>query len=278
VFELDGRLGAYDLRADFPQDGKVFSNPKPVRLLSTLFPFLLREEGDIVLDFFAGSGATAKAAWTLNASDDIKRRFILVQLPEPLDPRDSEQKAAADLCDELHKPRNIAELTKERLRRAANNIKHQYPAFAGDLGFRVFKLDASNIRAWQPDRDNLDQTLVDHQEHLKADRTEADILHELLLKLGLDLCVPIEQKTIAGKAVHSIGGGVLITCLATQVTRDEVEPLAQGIVAWHQALKPAGDTTCVFRDTAFADDVAKTNLVAILVKKGFDEKEHIKSL
>jgi len=147
-------------------------------------------------------------------------------------------------------------------------IKDENPMFAGDLGFRVFKLDSSNIRAWDPDRDKLQKTLEESVEHLKSDRTEADILHELLLKLGLDLCVPIEQKTIAGKTVHSVGGGVLLACLATQITRDEVEPLAQGIVAWHKALAPAGDTTCVFRDSAFADDVAKTNLAAILNQHG----------
>lgn len=168
----------------------------------------------------------------------------------------------------MGKPPNIAELTKERIRRAAAKIKVDTPLFAGDLGFRVFKLDSSNIRAWEPDRDDLDRTLLDHQEHLKEGRTEQDILYELLLKLGLDLCVPIETKAIAGKAVHSIGGGVLLACLATQITRVDIEPLAQGIVAWHQALAPAGDTTCVFRDSAFADDVAKTNLAAILNQHG----------
>ena len=140
--------------------------------------------------------------------------------------------------------------------------------FAGDLGFRVFKLDSSNICTWEPGRENLDQTLLDHAEHLKEGRTEQDILYELLLKLGLDLCVQIETKTIAAKTVHSIGGGVLLACLATRINRDEVEPLAQGIVAWHKALAPAGDTTCVFRDSAFADDVAKTNLAAILNQHG----------
>ena len=98
--------------------------------------------------------------------------------------------------------------------------------------------------------------------------TIRDILYELLLKLGLDLCVPIERKAIAGKTVHSIGGGVLVACLADKITLDEVEPLAQGIVAWHKKLAPAGDTTCVFRDSAFADDVAKTNLAAILNQYG----------
>jgi adenine-specific DNA-methyltransferase len=203
-----------------------------------------------------------------NAEDNEKRRYVLVQLPEPLDPDNKDQKVAADFCDKLGKPRTIAELTKERLRRAARKIKDENPLFAGDLGFRVFKLDSSNIRAWEPDRDDLDRTLLEHQEHLKAYRSESDILYELLLKLGLDLCVPIEAKTIVGKAVHSIGGGVLLACLATQITRDEVDPLAQGIVAWHKELAPAGDTTCVFRDSAFADDVAKTNLAAILNQHG----------
>ena len=189
-------------------------------------------------------------------------------MPESLDPENKDQKTAADFCDKIGKPRTIAEITKERLRRAAKKIKDENPMFAGDLGFRVFKLDSSNIRAWEPDRDNLEQTLLESMEHLKTGRTESDILYELLLKLGLDLCVPIEKRMIAGKQVHAIGGGVLLVCLAEKIVRDEVEPLAQGIVEWHKALAPAGDTTCVFRDSAFADDVAKTNLAAILNQHG----------
>ncbi len=248
-------------------DPPPFDTPKPLPLIAKMLS-LGSDSDSLILDFFAGSGTTGHAVIAQNASDGGSRRYVLVQLPEPLDPENKDQRTAADFCDKLKKPRNIAELTKERLRRAGKKIKDENPLFPGDLGFRVFKLDSSNIRAWEPDRDNLDQTLLDHQEHLKVERTETDILHELLLKLGLDLCVPIEQKTIAGKTVHSIGGGVLLTCLATQITRDEVEPLAQGIVAWHQALAPAGDTTCVFRDSAFADDVAKTNLAAILSQHG----------
>jgi adenine-specific DNA-methyltransferase len=245
----------------------VFSYPKPVELISQLIRAATSGD-DCVLDFFAGSGTTGHAVMAQNASDGSNRRYILVQLPEPLDPENKDQKVAADFCDKRGKPRTIAELTKERLRRAAKKIKDENPLFKGDLGFRVFKLDSSNIRAWEPDRENLEQTLRDHADHLKADRSEQDILYELLLKLGLDLCVPIETKTIAGKAVHSIGGGVLLACLATRITREEVEPLALGIVAWHQALAPAGDTTCRFRDSAFADDVAKTNLAAILNQHG----------
>ena len=115
---------------------------------------------------------------------------------------------------------------------------------------------------------DLDQTILDYTDPVRDGRTEQDILYELLLKLGLDLCVPIEQKEIAGKAVQSIGGGVLITCLAPEITRGDVEPLAKGCATWHQELTPAGDTTCVFRDSAFTDDVAKTNLTAILNQHG----------
>lgn len=147
--------------------------------------------------------------------------------------------------------------------------------FADDTGFRVFRLDTSNIRAWNPNPADLEQMLFAHQDHLVDGRTESDILYELLLKLGLDLCVPIEKRSIHGKAVHSVGGGVLMACLAEHVTRDDVEPLAQGIVAWHEELQPVGDATCVFRDSAFADDVAKTNLAAILEQHGI---QNVRSL
>ena len=96
------------------------------------------------------------------------------------------------------------------------------------------------------------------------------MLYELLLKLGLDLCVPIDTKKVAGKTAHSIGGGVLIVCLAPKIARQEAEPLGLGIVDWRKQLAPAGDTTCVFRDSAFADDMAKTNLTAILEQTGID--------
>jgi adenine-specific DNA-methyltransferase len=196
-------------------------------------------------------------------------------MPEQLDPSDKEQKMAADFCDEMGTSRTIAELTKERLRRAGKKIREENPLFAGDLGFRVFKLASSNIRAWEPDRDKLAETLEASIEHLKTDRTEQDILFELLLKLGLDLCVPIERKQVEGAKkqpheIHSIGGGSLLVCLSPAIPQADVEPLALGLVAWHKALKPAGETTVVFRDSAFADDVAKTNLTAILQQHGLE--------
>lgn len=147
--------------------------------------------------------------------------------------------------------------------------------FAGDLGFRVFKLDSSNIQAWEPNRDDLPKTLEASSEHLKIGRTEQDILFELLLKLGLDLMVPIEEKNIAGKCVHSIGAGTLMVCLSDKISAKEVEPLALGIVAWHKQQAPMGETSVVFRDSAFGDDVAKTNLTAILQQHGL---QNVRSL
>ncbi len=147
--------------------------------------------------------------------------------------------------------------------------------FSGDTGFRVFKLDKSNIQAWNPDRENLAQSLLDHHEHVVEGRTEADIVYELLLKLGLDLCVPMESKTVAGKTVGAVGGGVLMLCLANSISASEVEAVAAGIVSWHKELEPAGDSTVVFRDSAFADDVAKTNMAAILAQNGL---ENVRSL
>ena len=203
-----------------------------------------------------------------NQLDSSGRRFILIQLPEPLDAANRAQKTTANLFDELDRPRTIAELTKERLRRAGDKIRGEHPIFAVDLGFRVFKLDTSNIRSWEPDRDHLEATLLDSIEHLKPSRSEDDIVCELLLKLGLDLCVPIEIRGIAGKTVRSVGAGTLIACLAENIASEEVEPLGLGIADWHAELDPVGDTTVVFRDSAFVDDVAKTNLTAILEQRG----------
>lgn len=262
-----------DLNALF--DGEaVFETPKPVDLIRRIIEIGGTDDA-IVLDFFCGSGTTGHAVMAANSKDNGSRRYIVVQLPEPLDSSDKTQKTSADFCDRISKPRTISELTKERLRRAATKLKAESPMFAGDTGFRVFKLDKSNIREWNPDPENLAQTLLDSHEHILEGRTEADIVYELLLKLGLDLCVPMESRTVAGKSVGAVGGGVLMLCLAEKISAKEVEPIAAGIVAWHKELAPAGDSTVVFRDSAFADDVAKTNMAAILAQNGL---ENVRSL
>jgi adenine-specific DNA-methyltransferase len=248
---------------------KVFNNPKDFEEIARLIDYTTANDPEaIVVDFFAGSGTTGQSVWSLNERDNGSRRFILVQLPERLDPSKKDQKSAASYCDKLGKPRTIAELTKERLRRAGSKVKADTPTFQGDLGFRVFKLAQSNIRAWEPEPANIEGTLLANAEHLVQGRTEKDVLYELLLKLGLDLCVAIEKREIAGKTVHSIGGGALIVCLADGLTKDVVEALANGIVAWRKVLAPAVDTRVVFKDSGFADDVAKTNMAAILNQNG----------
>jgi len=245
-----------------------YSFPKPVGLIKHILQIAAADKSSVILDFFAGSGTTAHAVIEQNANDNGVRRYILVQIPEPLDPENKDQVVSSSFCDKIGRPRNIAELTKERLRRAGKKICQEKPMFSGDTGFRVFKLDSSNLKAWDPNRNDLSGSLLNAIEHVKHDRTENDVLYELLLKLGLDLCVPIESLTIAGKTVRSIGGGVLVVCLAKSIKREDAEPLALGIVEWHKELAPAGDSTVVFRDDAFVDDVAKTNLAAILEQHG----------
>ena len=254
--KFENRHSSQELTAlDIP-----FDFAKPTDLVAYLARISGTADNDVILDFFAGSGTTGHSILKLNVLDEGKRRFILVQLPESI---------------ETVRFANIAEITKERLRRARKKIREENPLFAGDLGFRVFKLASSNILAWDPDREKLAETLEDSIEHLKTDRTEQDILFELLLKLGLDLCVPIETKKIGKHEVQSIGAGTLLVCLSEKIQQASIEMLALGIIAWHKELKPAGETTIVFRDCAFADDVAKTNLTAILHQH---DLENVRSL
>lgn len=257
--------GTHEIRSLFNQD--LFPFPKPTALISKLIE-QVAGDGDIVLDFFAGSGTTGHALLKQNAAEGVSRRYILVQLPEPLDPSNREQKIASDFCDNLGLPRTISELTKERMRRAALQLRAEDSLFSGDVGFRVFKLAQSNIRTWEAAPSDLEGTLLANAEHIVPGRSEQDILYELLLKLGLDLCVPIETRQIAGKTVRAIGGGALIACLADGLSKDVVESLSAGIVAWWKELAPAVETRVVFKDSGFADDVAKTNMAAILNQTG----------
>ncbi len=246
---------------------KVFSTPKPLRLMERVLD-IASEPNSLVMDFFAGSGSFGHAVFRKNSIDLGNRRFIIVQLPEPLFLEDANQRIAAAFCDRFGRPRNIAEATKERLHRASRKIKGERKQSESDLGFRVFKLDTSNIRPWDLQPDDLEGALLSGLDHIVEGRTEQDILYELLLKLGLDLCAPIETQTVAGKSVHSVGAGTLIACLDESISRKEIEPLALGIADWYESLVPAGESTVVFRDSAFADDVAKANLAKTLKQCG----------
>ena len=259
----------------FPNSDVVFDTPKPTRLMRRILQLATSpKSGDIVVDFFAGTGTTMDALYAQNAEDGGNRRCVLVQLPEPMTGAESAGW------------KSIADVTKARVRNAGKRQRDADPMFSGDVGFRVFKLDSSNIRAWNPDPDDLQTTVEEHTEHLLANRSEQDVLYELLLKLGLDLAVPIETRQIAGKTVHNIGAGALMVCLSDGIDRDVAEPLALGIAQWQkaqaEALQVGGDgknkpvsTKLVFKDSAFADDVAKTNLAAILSQHGLDDVRSI---
>ena len=246
----------------------VFSNPKPTRLIQRMIELAASsaDEPCIVLDFFAGSGTTGHAVMKQNAMDDGCRRYILVQLPEAVDSENREQKTTAAYLTGLGKPLNVAEITKERLRRASSQVGQSLSP--PDMGFRVFKLDSSNIQAWEPDRTNMAQSLLNYVDHIKPDRSEDDLFYELLLKLGFDLCAPVEQREMAGKRVNAVADGALVTCLAESIKGPEVDELALGIVAWRDEMKEAEDISVVFRDSAFEDDVAKANMTEVLRQYG----------
>jgi len=252
-------------------DGKdLIDNPKPVKLIDRLIS-ISTDKSDLIMDFFAGSCTTAHAVLNVNHKDKGKRKFIMVQLPEPCDESSEAYKAGY---------KTIADIGKERIRRAMKSaesdeqegqlIQDNTDVSELDLGFKVFKLDSSNIKAWDADIENLEDSLFDSVENIKPERTESDVLYELLIKYGLDLAVPIEEKTIDGKAVYIIGHGALIVCLDRDITLDVVE----GIAALRDELKPEV-VRVVFKDSGFKDDVVKTNAVQILRQAGIED---VKSL
>ena len=240
----------------------VFDYPKPVSLLKYLISF--QEVNDsIVLDFFAGSDTTAHALMQLNSEDAGNRKFICVQLPEPTDEKSEAYRAGY---------KTISEITKERIRRAGEKIKSEMKGdlFSDqgktlDIGFRAFKLDSSNIRACDGNPDALEDNLFNAGSNIKENRTEDDVLYEILLKYGLDLTMPIEEKAIAGKQVFNIGMGALFICLGDDITT----AVAEGIGNWKEELQPA-TSKVIFKDTGFTD-VEKTNSMQIL--KRFDITE-----
>lgn len=273
--------GRQELKKLFDGNG-YFDGPKPIRLLSRILQIANAREGSIILDFFSGSGTTAHAVMQLNAEDGGQRQHIQVQLPEPTDAKSEAYKAGYT---------TIAEIGKERIRRAGKKIVSELEAAIKalearavrteeeeqelkdkqerlaklDIGFKVFKLDSSNINAWDGDPERMQENLLSAAENIKPDRTEADVLYEVLLKYGLDLTLPIEERTIAKCTVYNVGMGALFLCLAEQITN----AVAEGIGQWKEELEPE---TCrvIFRDNGFTD-VEKTNAVQTLKRYGVTE-------
>lgn len=267
-----------EIRNIFGSD--VMSYPKP----SGLVKYLIRsvtQEGDLVLDFFAGSGTSLHGLWGQVVEDKIKRRCILVQLPERLEGDDDKSKAAYDFCVANGLDPTIASIGKERVRRVGKKFREEYVSGEGDLalsgdsgsaisyfdfGFRCLKLDSSNVLSWSPNESDLTSSLIDAIDNIEEGRGESDLLYELLLKYGLDLTVPIEARESAGKTVHVIGTGALVVCLADKVDLEVVK----GIAALKDELAPEV-MRVVFKDSGFADDVVKTNAVQILRQAGVED-------
>ena len=240
--------------------GVWFDTPKVVDVSKKLIQPLCKEE-DILLDFFAGSATSAHALIKLNSEDNANRKFIMVQLPEPCDEKSEAYKSGYG---------TIAEISKERIRQAAAEIKEQKSNYTGDLGFRVFKLDSTNIKPWEVDFDLTEKTLEDFISNVKSDRSEEDILYEVLLKYGLELALPITERSIAGHKVFNIDMGALIICLSDSISLAVVEGIAKLKDELNQKIMQV-----VFKDSGFKDDVVKTNAVQILKQAGIVD---IKSL
>lgn len=253
----------------------VFDTPKPTELIELAIQ--ISASNGLILDFFSGAATTAHASLSLNAKDAGKRKFILVQLPEPVDKESEAYKAGYS---------TIAEIGKERIRRAGDKIKAELvekykvqqeqlltldeneamnPSDL-DIGFKVFKLDSSNIKKWNPDTDDLDGSLFDSIENFVDGRNELDVVYEIMLKYGIDLTLPIETYSVGNKKIYSVGLGALMICLDNEITTE----VANEIVQLKKDLSPEV-MRVVFKDNGFKDDSAKTNTKEILRTNGVDE-------
>lgn len=238
VFTADGTK---DLREIFGDD--IFPFPKPVKLIEALIEQVADETDDLVLDFFAGSGTTAHATLALNSRDGLNRRFILIQLPESIE---SGSQAGALGFD------NICEISKERIRRAGDKIigGDCHPDWNRDVGFRVLKVDTSNMQDVYYRPDQIDQKdLLASVDNIKPDRSAEDLLFQVLVDWGVDLTLPIQRETVQGKTVFFVDGNALIACFETGVTEELVKELAS-----REPLR------VVFRDNGFVSDAVKINV------------------
>lgn len=220
-----------------------FPYPKSVELISRLISYINLGKDDIVLDFFSGSATTAHAVMELNAEDGGNRKYIMVQLPEPTDEKSEAYKAGY---------KTIADIGKERIRRAGKKIKEETGADI-DYGFRVFKVDSSNMKDIYYRPDELEQNMLDQLEsNIKEDRTSLDLLIQVMLELGLELSLPIETKKIRGKEVHFVAGNSLVACFDEDVDEELIKEIAK--------TKPL---KVVFRDNSFKSCPDKINLEEI---------------
>lgn len=239
----------------------VFETPKPVELLK-YFAIIASKSGDIILDFFSGSSATAHAVMQLNAEDEGNRKYIMVQLPEKT-PEDSEARKAGY--------NTIPEIAKERIRRAGKKIKEESPLTTQNLdtGFRVFRLADSNFEEVKKAPGEYDQSQLDlFLNNVKSDRTDLDLLFGAMLSWGVQLSLPMTSEEVDGKMIYSVNDGDLVACFADDITENIVKAMAD-----KQPLR------VLFRDSCFARDDAKINVFETLKQLlDWSEEEAIKNI
>ena len=240
---------------------RYFDFPKSVTLLKHLAKIGSNLD-NYILDFFSGSSTTAHSVMQLNVEDGGNRKYIMVQLPELCDESSEAYKAGY---------KNICEIGKERIRRAGEKIKSDESLPLEnreklDIGFKVFKLDSSNIKEWDTNTEDLQQTLLDSMENIKSDRSSLDVLYEILLKYGLDLNIPIEEN----KDFYSIGGGSLLVSLNKEINDEIINSICK---EYKNLLEIDKDfkTTVILRDNSFKNDVDKTNAIKKLEQVGINE-------
>lgn len=232
----------------------LFDNPKPIRLIKRIIQLATNaKEEDIVLDFFAGSATTTHAMFEQNLLDEGNRRYLLIQLPQLLKVGSNEFKANSTALKAGYK--TIAEIGKERIRRAGRKIKEKNPLITQNLdtGFRVFKVDSSNMKDVYYTPDELKQGQLDiFKDNIKPGRRPEDLLFQVFLDWGLDLSLPIAKETINGKKVFFVDSNAMLACFDSGITEELVKKLAK--------YKPL---RAVFRDDGFGSDSVKINVEQI---------------
>ncbi len=254
--------GKKELDALLDTKSHGFETVKPLNLIKKLIYHTKIEKDDIILDFFSGSATTAHAVMKLNAEDGGNRKFIMVQLPEPTDEKSEAYKAGYS---------NICEIGKERIRRAGEQILEEHPEAADrlDVGFKVLKLDHSNIKEWNVTFDDLEEELDLFADTFVEGAREIDIVYEIMLKTGLELTLPIDSFEVEGKNVYDIAYGNLFVCLADGIDTT----VAQAIV---DKRKEYGieTSTVVFKDTGFGmNDSEKLNSFELLKDAGYQDDQ-----
>ena len=227
----------------------IFEYAKPTTIIKALIRVGTTSKDDIVLDFFSGASTTADAVMQLNIQESKNIKYIMVQLPEK-----TSEKSIAHECDFI----NICEIGKKRIIRAGDKIVSENKDKEGienlDIGFKVFKLDSSNLKSWDSSIEDIEKNLLSMETNLKKDRSNEDLLYEILLKSGIELTAKIEEITVGYNTLYNIGCGALLVCLDDKITQDVIDEIPK-----HKS--PYMETKVIFKEAGFMSDAAKINSI-----------------